>query len=86
MIVSTIEGSKRLRLRTPLPMNGNEPPTLINVKAIIFVATATCASMPRAIMTGTVIRDALPVTTLITLVRKKTATRSRILPVGTSSS
>ncbi len=27
MIVRTIEGSKRLRLRTPFPMNGKEPPT-----------------------------------------------------------
>lgn len=37
-------------------------------------------------MTGTVIKDVLPVTTLITLVKKKIATRSIILPVGTSSS
>jgi len=29
--------------------------------------------MPRAIMTGTVIKDVLPVTTLITLVKKNTA-------------
>jgi hypothetical protein len=85
MIVRTIEGSKRLRLRTPLPMNGNEPPTLMKVKASMFVATAIWASMPRAIITGTVIKDVLPVT-LITLVRKKIATRSRSLRVGTSSS
>jgi DNA-binding transcriptional ArsR family regulator len=38
----------------------------------MLVATATWASMPRAIITGTVIRDVLPVTTLTTLVRKNT--------------
>ena len=82
MIVRTTEGSNRLRLRTPLPTNGNEPPTLIKVKASIFVATATWASMPRAIMTGTVIKDALPVTTLITLVKKNTAIKTESLAPG----
>jgi DNA-binding transcriptional ArsR family regulator len=53
-------------------MNGKEPPTLMKVKASMLVATATWASMPRAIITGTVIRDVLPVTTLTTLVRKNT--------------
>ena len=75
MMVRMIEGSKRLRVRTPFLMNGKEPPTLIKVKASMLVATATWASMPRAIITGTVMRDVLPVTTLITLVRKNTATR-----------
>jgi hypothetical protein len=60
-------------------MNGKEPPTLINVKASMLVATATWASMPRAIITGTVIRDVLPVTTLITLVKKKTAIKVKSL-------
>jgi hypothetical protein len=32
--------------------------------------------MPRAIMTGTVIKDVLPVTTLITLVKKNTAIKT----------
>ena len=77
MIVRTIEGSKRLRLRTPLPINGKEPPTLIKVKASMLVAIATWASMPKAIITGTVIREVLPVTTLITLVKKNTTTRVR---------
>jgi hypothetical protein len=72
-MVRTIEGAKRLRFRTPFPMNGNEPPTLIKVKASMLVATATWASMPRAIITGTVMREVLPVTTLITLVKKNTA-------------
>jgi hypothetical protein len=66
-------------------MNGNEPPTLINVKASIFVATATWASMPRAIMTGTVIKEVLPVTTLMTLVKKNTAIRTESLAPGTRS-
>jgi len=39
MIVRAIAGSSRLRLRTPLPMNGNEPPTLIKVKASMFAGT-----------------------------------------------
>ena len=64
-------------------MNGNEPPTLINVKASMVVATATCASMPRAIMTGTVIKDVLPVTTLITLVKKDTAIKTESLAPDT---
>jgi hypothetical protein len=63
--------SNRLRLRT-LPMNGKEPPTLIQAKASILVATATCASMSRAIITGTVMRDVLPVTKRITLAKKNT--------------
>jgi hypothetical protein len=83
MIVRTAAGSKRLRLRTPLPMKGNEPPTLIKVKASIFVATATWASIPRAIMTGTVIKDVLPVTTLITLVKKNTAIKTESLAPDT---
>jgi hypothetical protein len=38
MFVRATEAGKPPRLRTPLPMNGNEPPTLINVKAGMFVA------------------------------------------------
>ena len=82
MIVRTIESSKRLRLSTPLPKNGKEPPTLMKVKASMLVATATWASMPKAIITGTVMRDVLPVTTLITLVKKNTMTRvNNLVPV-----
>jgi len=83
MIVRKIEGSKRLRLRTPFPMKGKEPPTLMKVKASMLVAIATWASMPRAIMTGTVMRDVLPVTTLMTLVTKKTTTRVKSLAADT---
>jgi hypothetical protein len=83
MIVRATEAGKRLQLRAPLPMNGNEPPTLIKVRASMFVATATWASMPRAIMTGTVIKDVLPVTTLITLVKKNTAIRTESLAPDT---
>jgi hypothetical protein len=67
-------------------MNGKEPPTLIKVKASMLVATATWASMPRAIITGTVMRDVLPVTTLTTLVKKKTAIRMASFPGGTQTS
>jgi len=83
MIVRTIESTKRLRFRTPLLMNGKEPPTLINVKASMLVATATWASMPTVIITGTVMRDVLPVKTLITLVRKNTMTRVKSLAPDT---
>ena len=78
-------GSKRLRLRTPFPMNGKEPPTLIKVKASMLVATATWASMPRAIITGTVMRDVLLVTTLITLVKNNTAIKVESLAPNTSA-
>jgi hypothetical protein len=83
MIVRATKAGKRLRLRTPLAMNGIEPPTLIKVKASMFVATATWASMPRAIITGTVIKDVLPVTTLITLVKKNTAIKTESLAPDT---
>ena len=39
----------------------------------MFVATATRGSMPNCNSAGTVMSDVLPVTTLITLVRKKMA-------------
>jgi len=83
MIVRTTERSNRLRLRTLFPTKGNEPPTLIRVKASMFVATATWASMPRAIITGTVIKDVLPVTTLITHVKKNTPIKTASLAPDT---
>jgi hypothetical protein len=64
-------------------MNGKEPPTLIKVKASILVATATWASIPKPIITGTVIREVLPVTTLSTLVKKNTAIKAKSLAPGT---
>src|ERR1700684_2859867 len=57
----------------------------MKINAIMFVATATCGSIPNAIITGTVMRDVLPVTTLMTLVMKKTATRMSDLSRGTPS-
>jgi hypothetical protein len=65
-----------------LRRNGNEPPTLMKVRANMFVAIATCSSIPKAIITGTVIRDVLPVATLMMLVRKKTITRASSCAVG----
>ena len=52
-------------------MNGNVPPTLIHVKASIFVARAVRGAMPNCNSTGTVMSEVLPVTTLTRLVRKK---------------
>jgi hypothetical protein len=55
----------------------------MKTKAIMFVATAVCASIPILIITGTVMRDVLPVTTLTMLVRKKTAIRMASFGAGT---
>jgi len=74
-----LTGSRR-RSMTPFRANGNEPPALMKMRAIMFVATATCGSIPIAIISGTVIRDVLPVTTLTTLVRKKIEMRTKDLP------
>src|ERR1035438_3236922 len=57
-------------------MNGKEPPTLMKVSASMLVAIAMCGSMPRLIIAGTVMIEVLPVTTLITLVKKKIAIRA----------
>jgi hypothetical protein len=43
----------------------------------MFVATADRGSMPNSNITGTVISEVLPVTTLIILVKKKTLMRTR---------
>ena len=58
----------------------------MKTSAIMFVATATCGSMPNSIITGTVTSEVLPVTTLIKLVRKKIEMRINSLPTGTPSS
>ena len=54
-------------------VNGGQqlPPTLMNVRANMLVATAVRGSMSNWNITGTVIREALPVTTLMALVEKK---------------
>lgn len=64
-------------------MNGKEPPRLMKVKASMLVAIAMWASIPRLIITGTVMRDVLPVATLSTLVRKNTTIRVTSFAVGT---
>lgn len=83
--VSEMDRGRRRRSSMPLRAKGSEPPRLMKIRAIILVATAMCDSMPTAIMTGTVMSEVLPVTTLITLVRKKIATRVSNRAVGTSS-
>lgn len=67
----------------PVPTNGTEPPTLMSVRASILVAIATWASMPKLIITGIVIRDVLPVTTLTMLVTKKIVTSKASFVVDT---
>ena len=69
----------------PLRTKGTEPPRLMKTRAIMFVAMAAWGSMPNWIITGTVISEVLPVTTLITLVRKKTAIKRSSFGVGTVS-
>jgi hypothetical protein len=86
MIVRKIEKGRRLRFRTPLALNDNEPPKLIKVKASILVAMATWASIPKLIITGTVTSEVLPVTTLTTLVRKKTKISVISFAAGTRQS
>ena len=72
------------RSTTPFPLNGSEPPRLRNMSASMFVATATCGSIPTAIIVGTVMSDVLPVTTLMSAVRKKTTTSRMSFDGGTS--
>jgi hypothetical protein len=55
----------------------------MKVKASMFVAIAAWASMPRAIITGTVIKDVLPVTTLIALVKQNSAIKTESLAPAT---
>ena len=69
----------------PLRRKGREPPRLMKTRAIMFVAMAAWGSIPNWIITGTVISEVLPVTTLITLVRKKTAISRSSFGVGTVS-
>ena len=57
----------------------------MNVKANMLVAIARCGSMPTLIITGTVMREVLPVTTLITIVREKTTIRMTRCAVDTCS-
>jgi hypothetical protein len=56
--------------------NGKLPPRLMKVSANILFATATRASIPIWNITGTVMIDVLPVTTLTPLVAKKTAIKT----------
>ena len=56
---------------------------LIKINASMLVAIAVWASIPNAIITGTVMRDVLPVTMLIMLVKKNTAIRATSSAVGT---
>jgi hypothetical protein len=64
---------RRCLLTTEGVMNGKVPPTLISVSANMLVATATCGLIPAWNITGTVMIDVLPVTTLTMLVAKKIA-------------
>ena len=56
----------------------------MNVSASMLVAMAAWGSIAKLIMTGTVMSDVLPVTTLTTLVRKNTVIRASHLAGGTA--
>jgi hypothetical protein len=81
-----MEAGRRRRSITPSRANGSDPPRLMKIRAIMFVATATCGSIPNSIITGTVISDVLPVTTLMRLVKKKIRTRLSNLLAGIKTS
>jgi len=82
--VRAINAGNRFRAMIFLPANGNAPPTLMNVSASMLVAIAAWGSIPKLIMTGTVMSEVLPVTTLTTLVRKNTVIRAIHWPGGTA--
>ena len=73
--VRVIRPGKRLRLIVFCLRKGKVAPILIKVRAIILVAKAVCGSMPICNIIGMVIKDVLPIITLIMLVTKKTAMR-----------
>jgi hypothetical protein len=55
--------------------NGIVPPRLRKTSVSMLVATAPCGLIPTCIMTGTVMSDVPPVTTLMKAVKTKTAIR-----------
>ena len=71
--VRAIKCGKRRRFTTLARRNGKAPPRLMNVSANMLVAKATRGSTPNWNITGTVMTEVLPVTTLTPLVAKKTA-------------
>ena len=74
-IVRQMNAGNRFLGRTLPFRKGSAPPKLRKIRANMFVATAARGSNPNCSMTGTVTRDVLPVTTLITAVQKNTATK-----------
>jgi hypothetical protein len=71
-----IRSGSRRRVAALGGRNGRLPPRLMKVSANILVATATRASIPTWNITGTVMIDVLPVTTLTALVAKKTTIKT----------
>jgi hypothetical protein len=53
--VRAMQTGRRQSSSKSLRANGREPPRLMNINAIRFVATAACGSIPNSIITGTVI-------------------------------
>ena len=70
--VKIVRSGRRRRAAALGGRNGRLPPRLMKVSANILVATATRASIPTWNITGTVMIDVLPVTTLTKLVAKNT--------------
>ena len=66
--VREISIGRQLRMTSRLFKNGSVPPALMNVRAIILVATAIRGSIRNWNISGTVVSEVLPVTTLVELV------------------
>ena len=71
-IVKLMSAGSRSRGKTRLLRKGSDPPKLRKTRASILVATETRGLIPNCIITGTVMSDVPPVTTLMTAVKKKT--------------
>jgi len=83
--VMAIRRGKRRLFTVSVLRNGKLPPMLMKVSANMLVATATRASIPSWNITGTVMTEVLPVTTLTPLVTKNTATKMTNCICGTAS-
>ena len=75
--VRPVKAGNLFREMTCPLIKGSVPPRLRKISANMLVATATCGSMPHCIITGTVMREVPPVTTLMTAVKKNTTTNKK---------
>jgi hypothetical protein len=86
IMVSTLSRGRRVQSMVLLPKKGSVPPTLMKVRANMFVATATRGSTPNCNRAGMVISEVLPVTTLITLGQEEDGDERKQLKGGQARS